>query len=252
MSIVKVPIIFCNSYQSCGPIKINLPFGIGAQTLSDPCCTDLDLTLGQFGNLLAPLLPFLNIIGCVTKLVEIVLAIPDAIGPPPSVSAIGKIVGKITTFMTKCIPMFLSFIPGPNPIPFCQLIRDLCHLIVAILSCIRRKMVIFINLSVEMLLYSNSPDPDLRALGLCLAGQNDSLMGDLLAKLGAISNLFDIINLIIGLIPPLALALQNMDPPLYPLSPFIPGPMTDTKVLDDLISVFQLIQNVANICAGGS
>jgi hypothetical protein len=243
-------IVFCAPYPNCTPITLHLPFGLPQVAFTDPCCRGLDLSLDKLNNLLAPLMPFLQLIACVAKLVDIVLGIPASLGPPPSPSKIVKLVGKVSDFVTKCLPLIASFVPIPFiPSPFCALVRDICAIISALLTCLKRALVIHIGCDSDVLLLASSSDAALNAMGICLAGESSQLATDFVNKMLALNSPFTMINLLISLIPGLPQAIGS---PPYPFGAVtsVSAPI-DTSPLDIIITTLGIVQVIASICAGG-
>lgn len=248
---VRSPLVFCASVPSCLNLPLNLPFGLPILTFQDPCCKGIDLTLDQLNQLLAPLMPFLQLLDCVMKLVNIVMAIPDSLGPPPDVGKIVEIIGMVAQFFGVCVPLLLSFIPG-NPIPFIKLVRDICNIIISVLQCLKRLLTVFIQIAADVLMLSTTTDPYLHNMGICLAQHNNSLGANIKDKLGGLLNIFVLINTLIGLIPPLAEVLEEAG--YYPLAPIMGGnePPASVEFLDVPINILIVVSTICNIAVGGS
>lgn len=253
------PLLTCKDYPDCADIEVELPFGLPSFSFKNPCCDGFDVTLDQLAGLLRPLQPFLKLIECAIKLVSIVLAVPDAIGPPPDIGKIVEMAEAIADFITKCLPYILSLVPVlPTAIiAFCRMVRGIAQLILSVLRCLKK--VFFINLTIagDILTLNAAIDPLLQKMGICLQGQNDVLLQGLVNKLNQFLNIFNLINMLFEVlftfIPPLKSAMEEHG--LYPIAPnmaphVMPPDLGET--LDDLIVVFTLIEGVSNICAGGS
>ena len=260
-SVTSLPLVFCSTYADCTKVVVDLPFGLPQFSFDNPCCEGLNITLDQLEGLLRPLYPFLKLLDCAVKLISITMAIPDAIGPPPDVGKIVELVEAVAQFVFSCLPYILSLIPiiPTAIIAFCRMIRGISQLVVSILSCLKK--VFFINLAIagDILSLQTSNDKLLINMGICLKGQNDILNNNLLGKLGALLNVFTLINLVLQVlftfIPPLKKAMTSTNPPIYPITPnysagIMPPALGGT--LDTLIVVFTVIAAASNICAGGS
>jgi hypothetical protein len=258
-TITATPLLSCSPYPDCADIEVELPFGLPPQTFRNPCCEGLDLTLDQLSGLLQPLYPFLKLLDCALKLVGIVLAVPDAIGPPPSIGKIAEMAEGLVVFTTECLPYILSLVPVfPTAIlAFCRMVRGIARLVLAICRCLKRVFYVNISISADILALSASSDPLLVEMGLCLSGQNDLLLNGLLTKLNQLLNVFTLINslfeILFTFIPVLKEEMESNG--LYPIAPnmsagVMPPNLGDT--MDGLIAVFTLIESASNICAGGS
>lgn len=261
-SITSLPIIFCSEYPDCAKVNVELPFGLPPFSFDNPCCEGLNITLDQLEGLLRPLTPFLKLLECALKLISIVTAIPEAIGPPPDIGKIVDIVEAVADFLSKCLPYILSLVPVlPTAIiAFCKMVKGIAQLILSILRCLRKVFTISISISGDILALNLSTDPFLVNMGICLAGQNDLLNNGLLGKLAALLNVFDLVNSLLEVlftfIPALKEAMTSTDPPIYPIVPnynvtggVIPESILD--VVDQLIVIFTVIEGVTAICSGG-
>lgn len=262
-SVTSLPLLFCSSYPTCLKVTVEMPFGLPPFSFDDPCCEGLAITLDQLEGLLRPLIPFLKLLDCATKLISISLAVPEAMGPPPDIGKIVELVEAVAAFVLDCLPYILSLVPVlPTAIiAFCKMIRGISRLVLTILRCVKKVFVLNISISGDILSLKSSRDPLLVNTGICLQGQNDTLNNSLMAKLGSLLNVFNLINLVLEVlftfIPPLKDAMTSTDPPIYPISPSYqvgggsPLPASLLEIMDTLIVVFTLIEGAANICSGG-
>lgn len=260
MATINLPIVFCGTYIGCDPIHLDLPFGLPSTDISDPCCKGIDQLMVDLGNLLAPIMPFLQLLDCVVKLTELVTLIPDAIGPPPSISKLASIGSKITAFI-PCVNKLLELAPLPLPnniIAFARFIRGLMQITIAILNCLKRMVTVSLQLSADIVALSLSDDAALREMGICLVEQNNQVGLDILSKINSLMNIFNLINAFLGIVltavPPLKSALESADPPLYPIVPTlsVTGPPTDFDSINSTIAILSAIEAFANIVAGGT
>lgn len=255
------PIIFCSQYPDCSKIQVELPFGLPPFNFDNPCCEGLNVTLDQLEGLLRPMIPFLKLLECGVKLMSIILAIPEAMGPPPDISKIVELIEAVADFTTKCVPYILSLIPVlPTAIiAFCRMVRGLAQLVLTILRCLKKVVVLNVSIAADVLSLNASIDPLLQEAGLCLKGQNDVLQDGIIGKLKSLMSVFSLINMLLEFlfefIPPLKDALTELG--LYPISDnidFSSGSLPENiiEIIDTLIVVFTAIESASNICAVGS
>jgi len=260
MSLAEIvtPVIYCSEYPDCSKVEVELPFGLPSFSFDNPCCEGLNITLDQLEGLLRPLIPFLKLLECAVKLISIVIAVPEAIGPPPDPGKIVEMAEAIADFLTKCLPYILSLIPilPTAIIAFCKMIRGIARLLLTILRCLKKVFVINISIAGDVLTLDASIDPLLKGLSSCLADQAATLRNSLLDKLGALLNTFTLLNMLFEVlftfIPPLKQAMEDQG--LYPITPDmskgVMPPSLGTS-LDTLITIFTFIEAATNICAGG-
>jgi hypothetical protein len=261
-SVTSLPLLFCADYPTCLKVEVELPFGLPTFSFDDPCCEGLNITLDQLEGLLRPLIPFLKLLDCATKLISITMAIPDVIGPPPDIGKIVELIEAVADFVGECLPYILSLVPilPTAIIAFCKMIRGIARLILTILRCVKRVFVLNIAIAGDVLSLNTSIDPLLVNMGICLQGQNSSLNNSLLAKLGSLLNVFNLVNLVLEVlftfIPPLEEAMTDTDPPIYPITANYtvsgsPLPTALLTIMDVLIVAFTIVEGATNICAGG-
>lgn len=255
---IKASVVYCGSYQPCAPIEIAPPFGLPKYYFVDPCCRGIDTMVLDLGHLLAPMTPFLILTDCLVKLVNIVLAIPDAIGPPPSPFKVMGIVSMISEFV-PCVTNLLGLAPLPLPtniLAFARFIRGLMDMMIAILQCLKKLLDVYISINVDLAALRVSLDPSLFGMSACIAQQSASVGEGILALMKALDALLALINAFLGIVlaalPPLKAELTNNN--LYPLrlNISLAAPPTDTAGIDALITVLTLVRVAANVLAGGT
>lgn len=249
-------VVYCAAYQPCAPIMLELPFGLPQQQFTDPCCKGIDTMMVDLGSLLAPITPFLMLADCLAKLIDIVLTIPDCLGPPPNPFEILGLIDKIVEFI-PCVARILGLAPLPiNIIAFAKFVRSLMDIVISILNCIKRLLNVSLSISLDLLSLNLSTDQDLRRMGACLSAQSATFGQRIADLLKMLSLLFTLINAFLGVIlaaiPPLKVYLT--DEGLMPLSlnMDVSGPPVSTAPLDAVITVLTAIRSVANVIAGGS
>lgn len=258
MAQLDFPLVYCFPVPRCAPTNIPLPFGLPGVTLDNPCCQGIDLSLDQLNNLLAPLYPFLRLIGCAVELIQIVLAIPDAMGPPPSPGKIIQLGQHVSDFVTNCIGYIISLTPaGIIPEMACML-AGVCQFIYQLLICLQNVITVNVSISADALFCSQSTDPGLQAMGVCLDAQGANLAAALLDKLASLLSIFSvltlIINILINAVPGLGSALQQAGLPNPIVLPNISlhAPITDPTILQNIAVVFQTLYSVFVLfCPGG-
>lgn len=253
LSVTALPMIYCDEYSRCETIPVALPFGLPTFQFSDPCCRGLDTLAKDLGQLLAPLMPFLNLLDCIVKLVEIVLAVPDAIGPPPDPMEVLKIGGKITKFL-PCVVNLAKMAPLPiNIIEFAKFILSLVRILLALLRCLKRVLRVRISLQADILSLGNSTDPLLLEMGRCLVEQDLRLGDNVRAQVNALLNIFNIINAFLGIIllavPPLKSEMESRG--IYPIVPDMEATGgVSFEGIDSTIAVLQTIEVIVSVIAG--
>lgn len=259
MATIQFPIIFCAGYPSCEPITIEPPFGLPPKTFRDPCCAGIDALMVDFSDLLAPIYPFLTIVDCLVKLIDIVTAIPESIGPPPDITKLAELGNKVADFL-PCVGKITALAPLPvNIVAFARFIRGLMQLLIALLECFRRAFTVYIDLVADVYQLSGSPDDYLRQMGICLGEQANTMRGQLGLLLQSLLNVFTLLNTVLGImleaVPPLKDYLEEEG--LYPIDPNIdvsvdPNQVADLSWIDTIVTVLSAIEVVANIAAGGT
>ena len=249
-------VVYCAAYQPCAPISLEMPFGLPSQRFSDPCCKGIDRLMIDLGSLLAPITPFLTLADCLAKLIDIVLTIPDCLGPPPNPFEILGLIDKIFDFI-PCVARILGLAPLPiNIIAFAKFVRGLMDIVIAILSCIKTLLGVSLSISLDLLSLNLSTDQDLRRMGACLASQSATFgqrIADLLKSLGLLFTLINaFLNVILSAIPPLQVYLRDENLMPLSLNMDLSVPPVSTAPLDAVITVLSAIRAVANVIAGGS
>ena len=256
MATIKSPIIFCSTYSDCQDIIIPVPFGLPAQTIENPLCNGLDRTLDGLNKLMRPFVPFLHIMECALKVTNIMTAIPDMIGPPPSISKIAEVAENIADFVTNCLPYLIKLTPIGSVTDFCSMLKGISQALYAILSALKQVYSVQLNLQVDVFQLNTSTDPYLQRQGVCLQSQLDTLTNNLGSKLDIVIDVLGILNQLLGSIadqiPPLKNALVNSG--VYPIVPnFEPGIVPpNVGFIDDLLIILNLVGGAANICALGT
>jgi len=262
MGTINAPLIFCSEFPDLSSVTVDLPFGLGTYSFDNPCAEGLNVTIGQLEGLLRPIIPFLKLLDCAIKLISIVTAIPEAIGPPPDIGKLIDLTQAVADFLADCLPYILGLLPIlPTAIvEFCLLLRGIARLMIVILRCLKKGFLINIEFAADSIILEQSKDPALQKMGICLKQQNQALSDGLASKVGSIINVFKLINLLLevlfNFIPPLKTAMTSTDPPLYPLdiniTSGVTAPSDFITIIDDLLVIFTLIEGAANICAAGA
>lgn len=258
-SVTALPVIFCSAYPDCSKILVPMPYGLPDFSFDNPCCEGLNITLDQLEGLLRPLTPFLKLVECALKLVSIVMAVPDAIGPPPDIGKLVELVEAAADFVTKCLPLILNLSPA-SPfalVAFCKMVRGVAQLVLSILRCLRKVIVLNISITGDAIALSTSVDPLLRDMGICLAGQNTVLSNGIIGKLNSLLNVFTLINTLLEVLftfaPALKTALTDTEPPIYPIRSsytIAEGlPPSIVESIDSLIVVFTVVEGAAGVCS---
>lgn len=255
LAVTALPIIYCDEYTRCETITLSMPFGLPEYKFNDPCCKGLDTLALDLGQTLSPLMPFLNLLDCIVKLVEIVLAVPDAIGPPPSAMEVMKIGGKITKFI-PCVLNLAKMAPLPtNALDFAKFVLSLVRILISILRCLKRVFKIQVDIRGDILKLGASDDEFLQRMGQCLIEQNLALGQNVKANIEAILNIFNLVNAFVGIIlvaiPPLKSRLEEKG--AYPITPSfsVDASPLDLSGIDSTIAILQFIEVIASALAGG-
>lgn len=257
---VSLPIRFCASIPVCQNITLYMPF-TGPRTIGHPCCKGIGLSLEFLSDLLAPLVPLLQFLECVTKLVTIVTDIPKAIGPPPSPSKIAGIAAKIVDLVNTCLPFFISLTPIGAALNICKTIASFINFIVEILKCARTGFAISLTMAADALTLRSSPDNFLAEMGICLELQVDDTVNSLFQQLQELLLIINILNsllsLVFSFIPGLEDELRKQG--LFPLMENVSfgggAGLLSPALLDAIegvISVGTLLIAIFSICGTGT
>jgi hypothetical protein len=216
--------------------------------LTDPCCQGIEVSIDQLNKILAPLYPFFQLIGCASSAIQLLQLIPQAIGPPPDVGAITKIAG-ILQKLVSCAGLILSYTPLYMGVEIACLVKGLSQFVSALLTCLMTVVRVNVQMSTDAFLCSQSSDPGLRAMGICLAQQSSALQNALLDKLGSLNSVFNLFNLILEMIPGVGDQLKKAGMLPIPLTFDTSAPVTNTDAIQSVINIFNIIYGVtAAIC----
>ena len=170
------------------PLRLVLPGGAALE--------HLDL-MSVIGPALAPLIPMLDIVGAVVAVLDCIKAIPATIGPPPDPTALADSVAVLTEKVGK----LLKLVPQLS-VP--MTVISAIDLVVTMLVRLRAQLMHLQQrakpLAAAQKLADEIDDEGLRAIVQCALAnleQEAANSGAALAPLGA---LFDVLNVLLGLI----------------------------------------------------
>lgn len=237
-----------------GLLTIRLPWSLPELTASaslniediEGQCKQLEVLLAQVNVTLSFMYPILRIVDCVKLLIDIVVKITEALSvvtsPVDLANKLLEIANLLGDLPGKCIDLFaeLTFVV---PTPFCRLVADIMIALIALIDCIIQMATISIGLGDRVVELNASGDVDLALQADCLVTQKAALDAAIQQKLESIESLVDIVNVLIGLVPPLALAMGAN----YPINL---GAMTiDIPGLNALRDKLVLVRDIALTCA---
>jgi hypothetical protein len=218
-----MPIPFCFELPEI-PDPLSIPmFGFDVQ--------GVDL-LDQLQPMLAPLMPFFNIIDTIVALFNCVKAIPDSLGPPPDPTAIAACIPELSKALSKLLAMNpMMVLPG--------MLKGICGVIIQTLSEARNEygalasQLEYIASAIDRA--SNLNDSGLMAVIACAQGNAEQQSANIAKALASLGRLIGIINMLFAIIGlpevPLLDGLVGV-----PLSEII-------APLDALIEVFVVVRN---------
>jgi hypothetical protein len=247
MTAEKAPLELCVPVSPCTPVKFtNLPFGLPATTWTDPCCQGVDASVIQINQQLAPLLPFLQLIDCATKLIDIVTAIPKSIGPPPDIGKLASIGQLISDFISKCLPLIISYTPIGMVLPIICTVKHVIQVIMSMLSCLSKLVKANVAFTADALLMSNSSDPLLREQGICMTAQAAANAAHLSDQLGSVNGILLLITALTAVMS----AVPGFPAITIPTS-LSPGAVVDTAPIDELVVILtDIVQALTVLCPG--
>lgn len=134
--------------QALLALVVNMPGGISLQAQFElgtlPNLPDVAAALlGQLNSALAPLMPFFRLLEVVLALIEVVLAIPDALGPPPDPSVLINALAKLGIKASA----LASLIPNIS-IPI--MLVGICRALVAALQGLRAQLLAAVDAQAEL------------------------------------------------------------------------------------------------------
>ncbi len=233
---IKEPTSFCNIFPGIeGGLSISLPFGLPQISAPDVSCQGLSIMCSDLGASLTAFFPLIKIVACILKIIDVLEAIPDALGPPPQPQKILSALAELA----ECIEYFLG-ITGSIIQPFCRFIRDLMNILLFLCQCLRSLFTVTLAQDAEIAVLQASADLDLAEFANCLIEQNDKLKLDLEGKLNTMQLLIDLINIFISALPPVKAAIGTINLGANDFSP---------EGLATLEEVFTSIRDIAAACA---
>lgn len=245
---LQFPVIICLQYDPCATTTVPMPFSLPPATLPDPCCIGIDAALKVLNDLMRPLYPFLQLITCATMLINVVASIPGALGPPPNP---GKPIALLNQFLSQCLPLIISYTPIGMIIELACMIAGIIKFLIQLLQCLINILTLNFSVTADALICLSSSDPALNTMGNCLTEQAAALGQALLNQTNVLLAVFNLINAIISVIPPLQQAMSNAG--LFPICPGFSGSLQATLPLENLIMILQEIYSIVNLfCTGAS
>lgn len=250
----KDPTDYCAPYADASVrVEIEFPWGLpkieaGATMQLDELegvCKQLELLLAQLKMMLGFMYPLLRIIDCLKLLVDVVKKIIETFDPA-NIADIAANLAELATMIgdvdTKCVDLFaeLTFV---IPTPFCKLIVDIMNALIALVDCVKAMATISIGLGDQITALNASADLNLQAQVPCLQAQKAKVDAAIEEKLNSVQVIIDVVNTLIGFVPPLQAALGAEYPiTLGALSINIPA-------LDNLRALLVTIRDLAQTCA---
>ena len=237
------PIEFCNEYPAFSVEgKITLPFGL-PEISYDTSCVGIFTSMGDINANLAAIYPIISVANCILKVIEVVQAIPDSIGPPPDPTVLIQKIAELG----DCINLLLQF-SGWGAIPtFCALVRDLINFTITILGCLAALLQVAIDCQAELTALQDSTDPRLQEAGECLATHCEGLGSEIEFKFEGIGIFVSLINAMLSILPP-PLGGTTIGLPSGGLNIDASG----VEAINALIEVLEAAVVPFEACAGGS
>ena len=207
----------------------------------DGYCKQLEILLGQLKVTLGFFYPILRIIDCLKLLVDLINKIAEVLGDPPKLL---ELLDMLVAIQPKCIDLFaeLTFVV---PTPFCKMVVDIAATLIALIECIEQMLTVSLGLGDRIAELDAQVDLD-AALAFektCLEQQKAQLDTALLQKLESIESLVDILNILIGFVPPLVAAMGGA----YPIN--LGSLSLSPAVLQDIKAALNVIKSAAETCA---
>lgn len=251
---LKDPTSFCKTLPTvAGSLTIRLPWQLpileasASMSIEDieGYCKQLEMLLGQLKVTLAFMYPILRIIDCLKLLVDVVKKIVETFDPANiadiavNLAALAAMLGDVET---KCVDLFLE-LTFAVPTPFCKLIADIMGSLIALIDCILAMSTVSLGLGDRIAELNASGDAALLLESACLQEQKTKLDAAILQKLESIESILDIVNILIGFVPPLVLILGGS----YPITTgaLTIDPLGLTALRDSLV----IIRDLALTCA---
>lgn len=239
----KAPLDFCNDmpdFKFGADARISLVFGLPEITFNADC-QGINQSVPSINLALSGIFPIIRLAECVLKVIEVVKAIPDTVGPPPNPT---KIIKKISE-LAGCITLLLEF-SGFGAIPaFCKMLRDIVRFCIAVLECLKVAMTVSITAGEELELLNASADLSLNEMGSCMAVQNAALEAQLNARIDGLGAVISMLNILFAALPP---PISDIAP-IPDLTPPIEISNAGTAALDDAITALQVVETALDACA---
>jgi len=238
MSGPKDPLVECldmPNYRDGADASIHMIFGL-PDVKFDGSCEGLQTSMASLTANLSAFYPIIRIVNCILKIVEVIQAIPDSIGPPPDPTVL---VQKLAA-LADCITLFLSF-TGYGAIPdFIQFLADLCSYLLDVLECMRVMLEVKIDSDAQADALNASADAQLQSMGACLTIHNDALGKQLSGKFSSMEVIIILFNSIILILPPPMGGPSNQ----LPTGSTFTADASGLAVLDDTIAAITVVRDI--------
>jgi len=215
--VANPPKKLCSPLPKFDPITIPLPFGGVLTSITDPSKgPPTDCTLVH--SLMLQIMPMLAGLTCLLRVLNVISAIEKSTkATPPIVGGVPDILDAIAK-MKSCFGFF-------DPTNILAMIKAILRMILGYLGCLINAFESIRNFKVGIDLNAEGGTPVLINTLDCANNNADTSLASMLAALGAIQPLMDLLDMIGGIVGqdlglPKLSAFQGGDDPLQPLIDF--------------------------------
>jgi hypothetical protein len=210
----------CSPFPNFQPFTVPLPFGGTLTSIIDPSKgPPTDCALAH--SLMLQLMPMLSGLTCILNLLNVVAALKKSFtAVPPIVGGIPDILTAIAK-LESCFGFF-------DPLAILRMIKAILEMVLSYLDCMLTAMESILKLKVGIGISSEGGTPLLLQTLSCSSNNADIAMSSMMASMGAVQPLMDLINMIgtiVGLnitMPSLSLSVTGPgEDPLQPIRDFV-------------------------------
>lgn len=191
-------------------LNITLPGGVSLQSILESgqlpyLGTAVSSIIQSLSSAILPLVPFFKLLDVVLKIIDCIMAIPKALGPPPNPTKIITAIAKLAKAVAALAPLF-----PPLSVPYMVVttIKTIVVALTAFIQELEHQIVALTTIDAGRLIANAlAGDPDTAAGAALLAAALDCAESDLdqmralgLAGLGPLSNILQILNVFVSLI----------------------------------------------------